>query len=76
MRLMTVHKITIGSAIVGIDLFALWSAWMWSRHGGLDHAATAAAAVAAGVGLTLYLRNLIRRQADSGGRAPSDNAAV
>ncbi len=59
MRLITAHKILIGSAIAFFVFFAGFEVRAYAAGGTLANAAAGAAGLAAAVGFAVYLRALI-----------------
>lgn len=58
MRLITAHRILIGSAIGFFIFYAGWRLRRWLGGGGAPDAVQAAVAAAVAVGLLLYYRTL------------------
>ena len=63
MNLNTVHKITMGTAMLGGLVYALWSGQRFFAEGGAGHAVAAGVALLATLGLGVYLRRFIARTA-------------
>jgi len=62
MRLMTAHKILIGSAVVFFAFFALFEARRYAASGSLRDLASGVFAFAVAVGFAVYLRSVFNRQ--------------
>ncbi len=61
MRLVTMHKIFIGTAITGGALFSAWSVYSWSKTGASSALVIAVVSATITVFMGLYLRNFIRK---------------
>jgi len=61
MQLLMMHKILIGTAIVGGALFCAWSVYNWTQAGEPSALLVAGLSAAVTLGMSVYLRNFIRK---------------
>lgn len=61
MKLVTVHKILIRTAIGGGALFCAWSVYQWTQSGESSALIMAAVSAGATTGMGMYLRQFIRK---------------
>lgn len=66
MSLFAVHRILISAAVATGVLFAVWAFFQWRAQGEASYLALAAAGLAGGAGLGLYLRWFLRTKMNKG----------